>query len=67
MIDAKQIPDEVFEAFQKAWTKRETLSTKECLAAALNAWPNWSISPYAPAKIGHDYLTLPLPKDAADE
>ena len=39
MLKAEQIPDEVFEAFQKAWADASTLSTKECLAAAINAWP----------------------------
>lgn len=42
MLKAEQIPDEVFEAFQKAWAVTSTLSTKECLAAAINAWPGMS-------------------------
>ena len=68
MIDARQIPDEVFEAFQKAWTKRETLSTKECLAAALNAWEtpmHRAIVGKALDEVGSMYpaLILPLPKE----
>lgn len=39
MIKPEQIPDEVFVTFQQAWANPSTLSTKECLAAALNAWP----------------------------
>lgn len=45
MIKPEQIPDEVFEAFQKAWAVTSTLSTKECLAAALNAWPGMDTGP----------------------
>lgn len=66
MLKAEQIPDEVFEAFQKAWAVTSTLSTKECLAAALNAWPGafpWTFS--GPLE-GHGYV-LPLPKEPRDE
>jgi hypothetical protein len=63
MIDARQIPDEVFEAFQKAWTKRETLSTKECLAAALNAWPIAEFNGEMDAKNSGIYIILPLSKE----
>lgn len=66
MITTEQIPDEVFEAFQKAWAKRETLSTKECLAAALNAWPS------ALRLDGYEYgvqdvIHLPLSKEPSDD
>lgn len=39
MIKPEQVPDEVMAAFQKAWADKSTLSTKECIAAAINAWP----------------------------
>ena len=60
MLKAEQIPDEVFEAFQKAWAVTSTLSTKECLAAAINAWPGMI----------HDdmpHIILPLPQETRDE
>ena len=67
MIRADQIPDEVFYAFQKAWANRDTLSTKECLAAALNARPGaqesgMTMGPYK----SHIYI-LPLPQEPRDE
>ena len=64
MLKAEQIPDEVFEAFQKAWAVTSTLSTKECLAAALNAWPgvihngHWLLFPHT---------KLPLPQKETSE
>jgi len=64
MIRAEQIPDEVFEAFQKAWAVTSTLSTKECLAAALNAWPGavWRESGMN-RKIMSRRIILPLPQE----
>jgi hypothetical protein len=67
MITAEQIPDDVVEAARRAYYAEKPCGFRESIAAALAAWPNWSISPYAPAKIGHDYLILPLPKEGADE
>jgi hypothetical protein len=60
VIKAKQIPDEVFEAFQKAWAVTSTLSTKECLAAAINAWPGMEIEMVF---VEEDYLILPLTQE----
>ena len=62
---ASLIPAEAVEAFQKAWANRDTLSTRECLAAMLAAWPNlskgdarqWSVMPDMPI------LILPLPTE----
>lgn len=52
MIKPEDIPPEVVEAFQKAWAVTSTLSTKECLAAALNAWPDMSCRPtFGPSRI----------------
>lgn len=60
MLKAEQIPDEVFEAFQKAWAVTSTLSTKECLAAAINAWPGmWHIK----AVDFEGKVILPLPQE----
>lgn len=59
MIRADQIPDEVFYAFQKAWTNKDTLSTKECIAAALSAWPG-------AGQDQCDNLILPLPNKEGD-
>jgi hypothetical protein len=61
MIRVEQIPDEVFYAFQKAWANRDTLSTKECLAAAISAWPGSCNVACTLA----DLLLLPLPQGAA--
>ena len=64
MIKPDQIPDEVFEAFQKAWTDASTLSTKECLAAAINAWPGavWRESGVG-REIVSRRIVLPLPPE----
>ena len=61
MLKAEQIPDEVFEAFQKAWAVTSTLSTKECLAAAINEWPGMLL------KLDGRYALLPLPQEPRDE
>ncbi len=71
MIDAKQIPDAVVEAFDRVFLEERksgwTLDTtyRHALAAALTAWPgfvhiqrDWD---------GSSRLILFLPKDAADE
>lgn len=70
MLKAEQIPDEVFEAFQKAWAVTSTLSTKECLAAAINAWPGMHIHewqrPWLGGMSGTDII-LPLPTETRDD
>jgi len=66
MLKPEQVPDEVVEAFQRAWADMSTLSTKECLAAALNAWPGNDIVGYGPPFYGID-LILPLPTEASDD
>ena len=65
MLKAEQVPDEVFEAFQKAWAVTSTLSTKECLAAAINAWPGLFYHPARPDE--EACIFLPLPQEASDE
>jgi hypothetical protein len=62
MLKAEQIPDEVFEAFQKAWAVTSTLSTKECLAAAINAWPGVNLD-----AVRCGTLILPLPQEKTDD
>jgi len=63
MIDAKQIPDKVVEAYLAAELKLKTVG--ECLAAALNAWEGATVvktryvvhvGPFDP------YVLLPLTK-----
>ena len=66
MIDANQIPDEVFEAFKRAWARPETRSTKECLAAALNAWPGMGVRPSNVTTFA-SCIILPLPQETNDE
>lgn len=64
MIRPEQIPDEVVEAFQRAWANKDTLSTKECLAAALSAWPGAMTEWNTRARGKAEELILPLPSDA---
>lgn len=68
MLKPEQVPDEVFEAFQKAWAVTSTLSTKECLAAAINAWAALSASQPAPSpKSEPDWFWRDLdPDDSGD-
>ena len=69
MIKPEQVPNEVFAAFQQAWADPSTLSTKECIAAALNAWPGMTHNP-AIEQYGvmqRPYLILPLPQEPSDE
>jgi hypothetical protein len=74
MIDAKQIPDGVVEAFDRVFLEERksgwTLDTtyRHALAAALNAWPN-AIPTTATDHllVARHALVLPLPKDAPDE
>ena len=70
MIDPKQIPDEVVEAFRKAWMDGN-LTTRAAIAAAINAWPGALISPdevidgeLLPPIIS---LPFPLPQEKQDE
>lgn len=65
MIKPDMIPDEVFEAFQKAWADTSTLSTKECLAAALNAWPEMEMMEGEKLEFGGVFL--PLPQENSEE
>jgi hypothetical protein len=58
MITAEQIPDEVLAMFPRAWFNRGTLSKKECLAAAFNAWPDMRTENRAVC----DVLILPIRK-----
>jgi hypothetical protein len=80
MIDARMIPDEVVEAAaiagyqkstSKAWEKAGHINQQNwrraalaALAAALNAWEGADEFEDADRR---GYLTLPLPKDTADE
>lgn len=67
MLKAEQVPDEVFEAFQKAWAVTSTLSTKECLAAAINAWPEMVERFFPNDPTREPGIFLPLPKQEGEE
>ena len=64
MLNPEQVPDEVEEHFR--WCAANTdMTTRECIAAAINAWPGM-------ANCKEDYLgpaclILPLPAEAHDE
>jgi hypothetical protein len=64
MITAEQIPDEVVEAARRAYYAEKPCGFRESIAAALNAWEGADEFEDADRR---GYLTLPLPKDAADE
>ncbi len=64
MIRTDQIPDEARQAAANKWF--DGAKWEEIVAAALSAWPGWSISPYAPVEIGKDYIILPLPPKNGD-
>ena len=57
MIRAEQISDEVVEAYLVAERKLKPLG--ECLAAAINAWPDSILMPAE--------LILPLPPEAGGD
>ena len=57
MITVSDIPQEVLDAFIKAWTEDE-LGEGGSIAAALNAWPNANKAYFAQGP----HLTLPLLK-----
>lgn len=63
MIKPEQIPDEVLAVFQRAWFNQGTLSTKECLAEAINAWTHaerrrWTVPSVTPSEC--DAIILPI-------
>jgi hypothetical protein len=61
MIRAEQIPDEVVEAFRKAWMDG-SLSARAAIAAALSAWPGVDCLP----TFGPSRIILPLPQKEGD-
>ena len=61
MIKPEQIPDEVLAVFQRAWFNQGTLSTKECLAEAINAWPGFATEFRRDSFMGWDGELIILP------
>ena len=55
MIDPKQIPDEVEEAYVDAFYGKD-MTRKEAIAAAINAWPDMECRP----TFGPNRIILPL-------
>lgn len=65
MLKPEQIPNEVFEAFKRAWADRATLSTKECFAISLNAWPG--MERFSGYEYGvPDVIHLPITTEPSD-
>ena len=62
MIRADMIPDEVVEAFRKAWMDGN-LTARAAIAAAINAWPDAEARP----TFGPSRIILPLPQEVSDE
>ena len=71
MIDAKQIPDEVVEAFLREWLAvnderaiiKLTPNCRAALAAALSEWPMAQESGITMGKYKSHVYILPLPKE----
>ena len=60
MLTPEQIPDDVVLAWTRAWYSKDK-SIKECLAAAINAWPDMR----AESRAVCDVIVLPIrePRD----
>lgn len=67
MITPEQIPDEVMAAFNDAWFN-QGLTTRECLAAAINAWTHakrcrWTVPSVTPSELDAIILPIMRPRD----
>lgn len=67
MLKPEQVPMEVFDAFQKAWSHQSTLSTRECLAIAINAWPGMFGTELEDYTGVYRKIVLPLPREKQDD
>ena len=66
MLKPEQVPDAVVKAFDEEYLFGEGDWKRNCLAAAINAWPGMHNVP-SYLNEGRTLIILPLPQEVSDE